>query len=235
LLLGQRRRAPTLPNRENPVPFAQASLTPLIQTNAFNFWHYRTTDSRATVATSGYFAPAAALLRAGDLVLLQASDALALLPIRSNAALGIGVTLDGGIGPLKFTRTAAARFAFRQTARAVVRSLVLAPLAAGLSVGTSLPVSARVVGPMSQVVFSLRDATGAVIPPMRVVAVNGGMASAALPAPPVGGGYRIRVEDLADPNLCSISPSFSVSSDFRLLLSESATALMTEAGSALRL
>lgn len=217
------------------MPFAQASLTPLIQTNAFNFWHYRTNDSRATVTATGYFAPAAPLLRAGDLVLLQASDALALLPIRSNAALGIGVTLDGGIGPLKLTRTAAARFAFRQTALAAVRALVLVPLAAGLTVGTSLPVSARVTGPVSQVVFSLRDASGAVIPPLRVVAVNGGMASATLAAPPVGGGYRIRVEDLADPSLCSVSPSFSVTSDFRLLLAESAASLKTEAGAAIRL
>ena len=212
-----------------------ASLTPLIQTNAFSFWHYRTNDSRAAVGANGYFAPAAALLRSGDLVLVQANDALALLPMRSNAALGAGVTLDSGLGPVRLSRTAATRFAFRQAALAVVRSLILAPLAAGLNVGTSLPVSARVVGPVSQVVFSLRDASGAVVPPVRVATVNAGVASAVLPTPPVGGGYRIRVEDVADPTLAAVSPSFSVTADLRLLLSEAAARLTTEGGTTIRL
>ena len=72
----------------------------------------------------------AAGLRAGDLMLLQASDAFALLPVRSGAVLGTGVTLDGAITPLKLARTAAQRFSTRQVATAVVRSLALAPLAA---------------------------------------------------------------------------------------------------------
>ena len=48
-------------------------------------------------------------------------------------------------------------------------------------------------------------------------------------------GLRVLAADLADPSLCSVSPSFSVTSDFRLLLAESTASLKTEAGAAIRL
>lgn len=217
------------------MPFSQTNLNALIQTSAFNLWHYRTADSRATVTATNYFVSVASMLRTGDLMLVQASDAFALLPVRSGTVLGTGVTLDGAITPLRLARTAAQRFPTRQVATAVVRSLVLAPLVVGLAVGTALPVSAQVTGPVSQVVFSLRDTTGAVVPPVQVASVNGGVASATLTTPPIGGGWRIRVEDAADPQVFALSPSFSVTSDFRLLLAESAAYLTTEAGASLRL
>ena len=78
------------------MPFSPASFGALIQGNGFTLWHYRTGDTRAVVAAAGYFAPVAESLNTGDLVILQAADAMALLPVRSGPALGPGVTLDGG-------------------------------------------------------------------------------------------------------------------------------------------
>jgi hypothetical protein len=217
------------------VPFSPANLNALIQTSAFALWHYRTTDSRATVSAAGYFAPATASLRAGDLMILQAADAMALVPLRSNAALGTGVTLDGAVGPVTLLRSAAMGLRASQSASAVVRTIMLAPLAAGFLVGGSIPVSAAVTGPIAQVVFSLRDAGGAVIPPVRSVTVEGGRAAASFPAPPVGSGYRIRVEDAADPAIGATSRSFSVAPDLAYLLIETGDGLTTEAGDRLRL
>ena len=210
--------------------FNQANLTALIQTSDFSLWHYRTSDTRALVAAAGYFNPVSQTLQPGDLLLVQAVDSLILLPIRSGAVLGTGVTLDGAVGPVKATVRATEHFSFRQVAAAIVRSIVLAPLAAGLAVGAALPVSATVVGPISQVVFSVRDGTGAVIPPVQVVTVQGGRASASLTTPPVGTGYRVRVEDATDPRLGMTSSSFSIGTDLSLILMESNTHLLTEAG-----
>jgi hypothetical protein len=216
------------------VPFSPANLNALVQTSAFALWHYRTADTRAVVAAAGYF-PLASGLKPGDLMVLQAADAMALVPLRSNAVLGTGVTLDGTVGPVSLLRTAAQGFRFGQAASAVVRTILLAPLAAGMIAGGSIPVSAAVTGPIGQVVFSLRDAGGAVIPPVQAVTVQGGVAAASFPAPPVGSGYRIRVEDAADPAISATSRSFSVAPDARLLLIETGDDLATEAGDHLRL
>jgi hypothetical protein len=216
------------------VPFSPASLNALIQTSAFALWHYRTTDSRAVVSAAGYFAPAAASLRAGDLMILQAADAMALVPLRSNGALGPGVTLDGAVGPVALLRAVSQGLRVSQAASAVVRTLLLAPLAAGILAGGSIPVSAAVTGPIAEVVFSLRDATGALIPPVHTVTVQDGVASATLAAPPAGSGYRIRVEDAADPVIAVTSPSFSVAPGVAFLLIETGDMLTTEAGARLQ-
>lgn len=219
---------------ETPVPFSSANLTALIQGNNFTLWQYRTADSRAAVTAAGYFAAVAGNLKAGDLMVLQAADAMALLPIRTGPALGTGVTLDGAVGPLNTIRSVAQRFGFGQAAAAVVRTVILAPFAASIVAGTSIPVSATVLGPISQVVFSLRDGTGAIIPPVQVVAVVSGGASASFPTPALGTGYRIRVEDAADPSLGVVSRSFNVGADLRLILAENDTKLLSEAGDVLK-
>lgn len=216
------------------MPFSPASLNALIQTSAFALWHYRTTDTRAVVSAAGYFAPAAAGLRAGDLMILQAADAMALVPLRSNAALGTGVTLDGPVGPVSLLRTVSQGLSVSQAASAVVRTILLAPIAAGILAGGSIPVSAAVTGPVAEVIFTLRDAGGAVIPPLRSVAVQGGLAATSLPAPPIGTGYRVRVEDAADPAIADTSRSFSVAPAEGGLLLELGEALHTEAGDPLR-
>ncbi len=214
------------------MPFSPTSLVPLIQSSSCSLWHYRTTDTRATVAAAGYFVAVAGSLRPGDLMVMQAADSMALLPIRVGPALGPGVTLDGAIGPLNTVRSVAQGFSLSQAAAAAVQSIILAPFAAAIVAGTSIPVSAAVVGPVAQVVFSIRDGAGAVVPPVRVVTVAGGSAATSFSAPPIGTGYRIRVEDAADPTLGETSRSFNVGPD--LLLLQDDTRLLTETGDFLR-
>lgn len=212
------------------MPFSPDDFGALIQSDGFTLWHYRTGDTRAAVSASGYFAPVAGSLRPGDLVILQAADALALLPVRAGPALGTGTTLDGAVGALKIARGAAQRFSFSQTAQAVVRSLVLGPVAASMVAGSTFAVSAAVSGPVSQVVFTVRDNTGAVVPTAKTIAVTNGRAATSFRAPPIGTGYRVHVEDAQDPTVSATSRSFSVGPDLRLLLLEDNAALLTEAG-----
>jgi hypothetical protein len=216
------------------VPFSSANLGALIQGNDFTLWHYRTTDTRVAVTTAGYFAAVAGRLRAGDLMVLQAADAMALLPIRVGPGLGTGITLDGAVGPLNTLRSVAQGFRLSQAASAVVRTLVLAPFAASILVGSTIPVSATVTGPVSQVAFTLRDGSGAVVPPVRLVTVSNGRAVTAFTAPAVGTGYRIRAEDASDPSVGATSRSFNVGADLKLLLQEDDTRLLTEAGARLK-
>jgi hypothetical protein len=216
------------------VPFSSANLVALIQGSTFTLWQYRTADSRAVVTAAGYFAAVAGSLRPGDMMVLQTSDAMALLPVRSGPTLGTGVTLDGAVGPINTVRSVAQRFGIGQAAAAVVRTIILAPFAAGIVAGTTIPVSATVLGPVSQVVFSLRDGSGAILPPAQAVPVVGGAASASFPTPAIGTGYRIRVEDAADPALGVLSRSFNVGADLKLILTESDGRLLSEAGSVLK-
>ena len=216
------------------MPFTPASLGALIQGNSFTLWHYRTSDSRAAVTAAGYFAPVAGSLKPGDLMILQSADAMALLPIRVGPALGTGVTLDGAVGPLNTLRAVAQGFSIAQAASAVVRAIVLVPFAAVVMAGSSIAATATVTGPISQVVFTLRDRNGIVIPPVRTVAVRTGAASATFAAPPVGTGYRIRVEDAADPAIGVTSRSFNVGADLRLLLQEDGSLLLQEDGGTLK-
>ena len=116
----------------------------------------------------------------------------------------------------------------------MVRTIILAPFAAGIVAGTTIPVSASIAGPISQVVFSLRDSTGAIVPPVQVVAVVAGSAAATFATPPVGTGYRIRLEDAADPALGVLSRSFNVGTDLKLMLQEDDTRLLSEAGDILK-
>ncbi len=215
------------------MPFAPTGLTPLIQTSAFSLWHYVTQDPRAEVATLGYFNTVAGQFKPGDLMLLQSSDALAMLPLRAGPAFGPGVTLDGAIAPLAALRSAAQNFSLSQTVGAVVRTIILAPLAAGFIAGTTIPVSAQVHGPISQVVVSLRNASGQTVNTAQTVTVTGGFATAALPAPPTGSGYRIRVEDALDPAIAATSRSFSVAPPSRALKLENGFAILMENGFAL--
>jgi hypothetical protein len=212
------------------VPFSPASFGALIQGDSFTLWHYRTADTRVAVAAPGYFAPVAELLRPGDLVILQTADAMALLPVRSGPALGTGVTLDGPVGALNLARAAAQRFSFSQTAQAVVRTLVLGPVAASMVAGSAFAVSATVTGPVSQVVFTVRDGSGAALPPSKTVTVTNGRAAATFQAPPIGSGYRVHAQDAQSPAVSALSRAFSVGPDLRLLLLQDDTRLLTEAG-----
>ncbi|WP_206935745.1 hypothetical protein [Roseococcus thiosulfatophilus] len=215
------------------MPFAPTALTPVFQSQSFSLWHYRSTDTRDQITTVGYFAPARTQLRVGDVIIAQASDALSILPVRSNATIGTGVNLDGAIAPIALTRTVAKSFQFVQQASAVVTTIILAPLLAGLIAGTSIPVSAQVLGPISQVVVSIRDAQGQLVPPAQIVDVSQGYVTTTLPTPPVGTGYRLRVEDAGDSGVAAISSSFNILPDLRLILTEAGVKLLQEDGSAI--
>lgn len=214
--------------------FSSANLAALVQGNGFTLWHYRTTDTRAAVTAGGYFAAAANRFRAGDLMMLQTADAVALVPVRTGPGLGTGVTLDGAVGPLNTVRAEMQGFSVTQVAAPVVRTIILEPFASIILEGGTIAVSASVAGPVAAVVFSLRDGSGAVLPPARTVGVAGGMAAASFDAPPIGSGYRIRVEDAADPSLTVTSSSFNVGPDLKLLLLEDNGRLLTEAGDILQ-
>jgi len=215
------------------MPFLASGLTPLIQTSNFSLWHYRTDDIRTDVTAAGYFNPVAAQLKPGDLMILQTIDAMALLPLRPGPATGPGVTLDGAVSPLALLRSAAQSFPVVQAVGAVVRTIVLAPLAAGFITGGSIPVSAQVQGPISQVVVSVRDASNQILPTPQLVTVSGGFATAAVPVPPVGSGYRIRVEDAQDPAIAAVSRSFSVTPPLNALQQENGAVIVMENGYAL--
>jgi len=215
------------------MPFTASDLVPLIQTARFNLWHYRSLDPQAVIVAAGYFSPAAAMLRAGDVMIVQSADAMAILPVRSNAATGPGVVLDGAVTPIALTRSIAQTLRMVQSATAVVSTIILAPLMAGIIVGTSIPVQAQVVGPIQQVVITVRDAQNQVIPPALTVNVDQGYVTAALPTPPVGTGYRIRIEDALDTGVVATSRSFNILPDLRLILIEDGAKLLQEDGAAI--
>lgn len=216
------------------MPFSLSALVPLVQTPGFSLWHYRsTTDTREQITAPGYFLPAVDRLRAGDVMIVQASDALAILPVRSNAVIGTGVTLDGAVAPIALTRTVAQTFRMVQAASAVVSSIILAPIVAGILAGTTIPVSAQVIGPISQVVVSVRNAQGQLLPPAQTVNVVQGHANVAMPAPPAGSGYRIRVEDASATGIVAVSNAFTVLPNFRMLLTEDGLRLVQENGAVL--
>lgn len=215
------------------MPFSLTALVPLVQTPGFNLWHYRSADTRAEITAPGYFLPALDRVRPGDVMIVQAADSLAFLPVRSGAAVGAGISLDGAVAPIALTRSVAQTLRMVQAASAVVSSIILAPLMVGILAGGSIPVSAQVVGPISQVVVSVRNAQGQVIPPAQTINVFQGHVTTSVPAPPVGTGYRIRVEDAADTGILALSPSFAVLPDFRLLLTEDGLRLVQENGSLL--
>ncbi len=215
------------------MPFAPTALTPVFQSQGFSLWHYRSTDTRDQITTVGYFGPARTQLRAGDVMIVQASDALSILPVRSNAAIGTGVNLDGAVAPVALTRSVAKSFQIVQQASAVVTTIILAPLLAGLIAGSSIPVSAQVMGPISQVIVSIRDGQGQIVPPAQLVDVSQGYATTTLPTPPVGTGYRLRVEDAGESGVVAVSSSFNILPDLRLILTEGGVKLLQEDGAAL--
>lgn len=70
--------------------FRQQDMGVLAYSNGFTLWHYRSDDTAATVTAAGYFNPAAASLRAGDMVLTSTAQST------SPAAALIGVVSVAG-------------------------------------------------------------------------------------------------------------------------------------------
>lgn len=208
------------------MPFSSSGLSALSIAGTFTLWYYGTSDDRATVLAAGYFAPAALQLRAGDVIILQASDATALIPVRSGTAAGPGVTLDTSGSTLNLLRSATLPFTITQSANIVARAIAIGALPANLLPGTVFAVSASVIGPIAQLTVTLQNAAGTPIGTAQTVPVVSAAAAVSFAAPDPGGGYRVRVADTADPGLFSLSPPFAVGAP---------PALLTEAGLRLRL
>lgn len=217
------------------MPFDPRGLTALTQANGFSLWHYRTTDPRTAVLGTGYFATVADRLRAGDLLIVQAADATALLPVRADGAAAPGVTLDSAGTGLALTRSATQLLTVTQAATAVPRAIALAPPPGVVEAGETVTAVAAVTGLIASVAFGLLDAAGTPVQPAQTVAVVAASAAASFTAPATAGsGYRIRAADAADPTLATLSPPFGVAAPARLLL-ETGGLLLAEHGGALRL
>lgn len=216
------------------MPFSPLGLSALTSANGFTLWHYRTDEDRASVLAPGYFAPAAAQLQPGDIVIVQAIDATALVPIRGGTIAGGGVTVDGSGGAPTLLRSATLVANLDLAASATARAIVLDTVGELLFEGEILPVGATIIGPVAQVTFRLLTAGGAVAAAPQTVAVAGGRAVASFVVPAPGGGYRLRAEETADPSLAALSPPFAVTFPPKLL-TEDGQRLLTESGALLLL
>jgi hypothetical protein len=211
------------------MPYSDAGLSALSTANGFTLWHYRTTDDRATVLAPGYFAPAAGRLLPGDVVIVQAADATAIVPIRGGTLAGGGVTVDGSGAQPALLRSVLLPFSVALPATAIARAIVPDPLPGIVVTGDPIATGATVAGPVAAVTFVLRTAGGADAAPPETVPVVAGRAEAAFTAPAPGGGYRLLVRETADPSLFALSAPFSVVLPPRLL-TEAGGRLLLEDG-----
>ncbi|MCK5296664.1 MAG: hypothetical protein KAJ75_07215 [Alphaproteobacteria bacterium] len=82
--------------------FSNNNLSVLSYANGFTLWHYVTTDTAATVDTSGYFNNASDVVRVGDIVIANAdtagTPATGLMLISSNDNGVVDVDDMTGIG-----------------------------------------------------------------------------------------------------------------------------------------
>ncbi len=211
------------------MPFDNTGLVPLLTASGFSMWLYRTSDSRATALAAGYFAPQNRMV-AGDVVLLQAGDALTLTTLRAGNVMAAGLVVDTSPAPFRVNRTANQRFSIKQVAAAVVMTVLLAPLSGGITAGSTVQAQASIAGPVAQVAFSIRDAAGVTVRGPQAATVTGGAAIASLTAPEIGSGYRLRVEAVGFPDVADTSPPFAVSAGYALLRENATDTLVAQDG-----
>jgi hypothetical protein len=60
--------------------YSARNLSVLSYANGFTLWHYTTTDTASTVATTGYFNDASDLLRKGDMIITNTSTGGTVIP-----------------------------------------------------------------------------------------------------------------------------------------------------------
>ncbi|WP_431282917.1 hypothetical protein ACQW02_26505 [Humitalea sp. 24SJ18S-53] len=215
------------------MPFDPNALVTLAATEGFTLWHYATSDTRAQTLASGYFAPSLARLRPGHVILVVASDALSMLPVRSLAMTGNGLVLDASNAPIRLTRSAVPIYAFSLAGSAGVLGLALSPLPTGLTVGRIIAVSASVGGPIGTVHFSIRDASDTLVVGPVTATPSGGMATATISLPAPGSGYRLRADTPDEPDMIAVSAPFSVTAAYSLLLQGSGRLLLEQGGALL--
>jgi len=215
------------------MPFNLRGLAALIASDSVTMWFYTTTDTRSAVLAPGYFSAVADRLQQGNIIICQTSDALAFLPVRANGDVGNGLVLDAYAAPIRLTTGANHVANFTMAGLPVSRTLVLAPIGAGITVGREIPVSATVTGAVSSISFTLIDPDGATVQTKVSIPVNG-IANSTFTAPAIGNGYRIRASDTDEPAATMLSPSFVINSPYSILL-QSGSNVLTENGAELLL
>jgi hypothetical protein len=204
--------------------FDPRGLTALATTDTFTLWLYTTDDTRAAVLAPGYFAGAASRLLPGHVLVLQSADSLTFLPVRSSGGVGNGLVLDASAPPLRLNGFSAPRYAFALAAVfPAVRSVALDPVPTGLYIGRSFTVSARTTGPVATLQFRILNAAGATVAGPTSVTVASGTGSVTFTAPDPGTGYRIRVQDAAEPLAAQTSATFVVTEPLALLTEQGFT------------
>lgn len=214
--------------------FLPSGLSALTNANGFTLWHYRTEDSRTTVLAAGYFASAGVLLHPGDIVIVQASDATALVPIRGGSTTGGGVTVDSAGAAPALLRSATLPVEVAVAASATARAIVLDPPPSPLAQGDVFAAGASITGPITQIAFGFRTAAGVDVATPQMVAVVAGRAVTTFTAPVPAGGYRLFALDPSDASTAAVSPPFAVTQPPRLL-SEASGLLLIESGGLLLL
>jgi len=211
--------------------FDPTALVALTTTEAFTFWHYATHDTRAATLAPGYFSPAAARLAPGHVILVIASDSISVLPVRSAAGTGNGLVLDAANAPVRASAAAQPRYSFGFGGSAVARSVALSStLPTGLTQGRQIMVAASVDGPVTNLAFSIQDAAGVIAAGPVTVATVSGIASTSLVLPNPGSGFRLRVEAPDDTAVVVLSPPFSVTAPYSLLIGSSGRLLLEQGG-----
>lgn len=209
------------------MPFLSSGLAVLTTANGFTLWHYRTDDDRASVLAPGYFAPASNRLLPGDIAIVQAADATAMVPIRGGSIAGGGVTVDASGGAPALLRSATLRADMTLTATVVPRAIVLDAPPALLFSDDTLPAGATITGPISQITFYFRWSNGAEVAPAQTAPVVAGRATTSFVAPAPADGFHLLAVDAADAANFALSPPFAVAQPPHLL-SEAGGRLLTE-------
>ena len=211
------------------MPFIATDLTALSAANGFTLWHYRTTDSREEVQSADYFISAIQLMRPGDIVMAQAADATALLPIRAGNLAGAGLTLDAAGIPPEIRRSSTLTFKLTLSGATQVRAIILDPMPEAIEPGASIPVGVSILGSIANLTLQLINAAGTVLASQNA-AVGAGRASAIFAAQSPGGGYRIIARNAADTAHSSASTPFAIGTAPRLLTEEGRLMLLETGG-----
>ena len=124
------------------MPYIASNLISLVAADSFTLWLYKTTDSRATVLSPGYFSNAAGRLLPGHMVVVQAGDATSILPVRNNGEVGNGIVVDATSAPLRLVARGSLSIEADLTASAVARGVTLGSMPSGLTQGQSFTVQA---------------------------------------------------------------------------------------------
>jgi hypothetical protein len=211
------------------MPFTPVDLSPLSAANGFTLWHYRTADSRAATQAAGYFASAQDRLRIGDIIMVQAADGTAMLPVRAGNLTGTATVLDATGAPPSIQRSANLPFRLTLSASAEARAIIFDPLPNAMEPGASIPVAVTILGNIASITFQLRNAAGTVIATQSAAVANG-RASSLFPAQASAGGYSFLARNTADTNHFALSPPFAIGVAPRLLAETSDVLLLEQDG-----